>query len=168
MMKKAVFVLLAIVFSVLQITVTWHFKLGWHNYSLALCAVIVISSLDLKTGLISAGVSGFLIDCIIGRSVGLNLLILLLSSLAVSAMSRGMNSKKLPVVLVVTFVITFATEFVQYWLYLAVNGSGNISFALTKIIFPQAFINLIAVIPVYLVIKSLWKKLRMQKERWEY
>lgn len=167
-MKKAVFVVLALLLSVAQCTVTWRFGLGWHNYGVALCTVVAISVFDMKLGLVSGGVCGFFIDCIQGRFTGLNLLILLIAAFLVSFLSKQMNGKSLLAVIVLTFLVTFVTEFLQYWIYIAVNGSGNISFALTKLIFPQAFINTVCAIPVYLLVKLLRKKLKMQKERWEY
>lgn len=167
-MKKTVLVILGLLLAVLQYTLTWRFQLGWHNYGLALCAVIVLTSFDMQSGLICGGVCGFFIDCIQGRIFGINIVILLLSALLTGFLARRMNGKNLITVIVLTFMVTFISEFLQYWLYLALNGSGNIAFALTKIIFPQSFINVVCAIPVYMIFKFLWKKMKMQRDRWGY
>lgn len=167
-MKKTVLVIVGLVLSVIQFTVTWRFQLGWHNYGLALCAVIAISSFDMKAGLICGGICGFLTDCIQGRIFGINIVLLIISALLAGFLALRMNGKNLITVIVLTFAVTFIVEFLQYGLYLALNGSGNISFALTKIIFPQAFINAVCAVPVYILVKILWKKMKMQKDRWDY
>ena len=167
-MKKTFLVILCLLLSIVQFTITWRFKLGWHNYGLALCSVIVLACFDFKPGLICSAVCGFFIDCVQGRMFGLNIVILLLAALMVGFFSSRMNGRSLITVIVLTFVITFISEFLQYWFYLAINGNGNISFALTKIIFPQGFINAVCVIPIYLLIKFFWKKLKIQKDRWDY
>ena len=167
-MKKAVFVIIGLLMCILQCTVTWRFSLGWHNYGVAVCIITALSVFDGKIGIITGIICGFFLDCIQGRFIGISLFMLLFTAIIVMFLSRGMNGKNMIAVVLLTLFVTFFTEFAQYWIYFVVNGTGNISFALTKLIFPQAFINAVCSVPIYFLIKLIWKKFKMQNDRWGY
>lgn len=166
-MKKIVFVLLTILFGVLEITITWHFQIGWHNYQLMLIAVIVLSMFDYKLGYGAGVLCGFLMDCVQSQKIGLSVLFCLIAVTIVRLLSKFMYKRSFITAVVLTAVITFLFEFVQYWMFFILKGDANVSFALTKLIFPQVFINAACAFLIYAVYCFLWKKMGFERERWE-
>ena len=167
-MKRITFVVLALLLSVLEITVTWRFSLGWHNYGLFLTAISVISLFDIKSGLISAIITGIMLDCIQGRILGLYLVSLLIVVLIINFFSKFMNGRNVFSAIILVMLVTFVTEFGQYIVFFVVKGDKNVAFALTKLIIPQVIINTVCSLPIYWLVKALYKKLKIKKERWEY
>lgn len=167
-MKKSLFVIINLILAVIQITVTWRLGIGWHNLGLALSGVIVLSVFDIKSAYISAFLNGFFLDCVQGRFLFLYLMSFVACVLFISFASKMMNKRSLTAVIILTFILSFTVEFLQYLIFILPQGNSSISFVLTKLIFPQVFYNLICSTCIYLIYKNLWKKLKIERERWYY
>lgn len=165
-MKKSLFVVMNLILALTQITVTWRLGIGWHNLGLALSGIIVLSVFDIKSAYISAFLNGFFLDCIQGRLLFLYLLSYIACVVFIHFVSKMMNKRCLMAVIILTFILSFAVEFLQY--LILPQGNSSISFILTKIIFPQVFYNLTCSFLIYFLYKKLWKKLKIEKERWYY
>ncbi len=162
-MKKTVFVLITFFLTLLQITYTHKISFGAQNYGLMLTAVIVLTTFDATTGYISAFVCGFFVDCLLGGASLMYLVICMLAAFATHMSSKLALRQGLLTVLLLTFVLTFFTELVQFWIFIAREQSGLVSFALKEIIFPQAFINSFAALFVYCLYAWVWRKYFMEK-----
>lgn len=167
-MKKSLFVIINLILALIQITVTWKLGIGWHNLGLALSSVIVLSVFDIKSAYISAFLSGFFLDCVQGRFLFVYMISYFVCVTFIYFASKMMNKRSLMAVLILTFVLSFAVEFLQFLIFILPQGNSSISFVLTKLIFPQVFYNLICSALIYYIYKKLWKKLRIETERWYY
>lgn len=167
-MKKALFVIISVIFATIEMSLSWRFSIGWHNLGFALCAIISVSLLNPKTGLISAIICGILTDCVQGRYFGTFIIIYLITVGIVALSSSVLDKKSFLSAIILALSITFPTELLQYIIFFIPRGAGNISFALTKLIIPQTLYNAVLIIPMYVFIKFLWKKLKVEKGRWGY
>lgn len=167
-MKKSVFVLLSILFTLLQFTLTHRIGLGWHNLGLMISTIVVLSAFDFKIAFLSAILCGFIADCILGRYYCVYLISCLLCVTIVFVFGRAMNRKSFVAVLIFTFLCTLITELLQYFIFVHADSYARISFVLTKLIFPQIFYNMISSSVIYFIYSKLWKKFKLDKERWGY
>ena len=157
-MKKTFLVLVTLILTLLQVTYTYRVCFGWYNYSLMLTAVIVLTTFDSTSGYISAVVCGFFMDCLLGGVNSMYLLICVFAAFVTHMASKLALRQGLLTVLLLTFVITFFSELVQFWIFVAREQSGSVAYALKNIIFPQAFINSFAAVFVYCLYAWLWRK----------
>ncbi|MBQ2968045.1 MAG: hypothetical protein IJE10_08020 [Clostridia bacterium] len=162
-MKKIIVIAFTIFLTLLQVTFTHHICFGWYNYGLMLTAIIVLTSFDYVLGYIGAAVCGFFMDCLLGGVDFVYLIISLASALAVHLATKYAFRQTLLTVLIFTFVLTFATELVQYWIFIVGEQTGAVAYALTKLIFPQAFINTFCAVFVYVLYAWLFRKLNYDK-----
>lgn len=162
-MKKVILVAVTFLLMVLQITFTYRICFGWYNYGLMLTAIIVLAAFEPTLGYISGAICGFCMDCLLGGADFVYLVMCLFAAFAVHMATKYAFRQTLLTVLLFTFVITFATELVQYWMFIVPNESGAVAYALTKLIFPQAFINTFGAIFVYIFYVWIFKKLNYDK-----
>ena len=162
-MKKTFLVFVTLALTLLQVVYTHKICFGWYNYGLLLTAVIVLTSFEPATGYISAVVCGFFMDCLLGGATLMYLLICLFAAFVTHMSSKMALRQGLLTVLLLTFIITFISELVQFLLFIAREESGLIAFALKEIIFPQAFINMFAAVFVYCLYAWIWRKYYMEK-----
>lgn len=167
-MKKSAFVLLTLLLTIFQFTLCPQIKLGWHNLGLMISSVIVLSAFDFKTAYISAFLCGFIADCVLGRYYCVYLITCVLCVTIFFLFGRAMNRKSVVAVLIFTFLCTLITELLQYFIFVHARSYASISFVLTKLIFPQIFYNMICSSVIYFIYSKLWKKLKLDKERWGY
>ncbi len=167
-MKKSIFVLLTLLLTILQFTLSPKIGLGWHNLGLMISAVVVLSVFDFKTAYISAFLCGFITDSILGRYYCVYLIVCVLCVTMVFVFGRTMNRKNIVAVLIFTFLCTLITELLQYFIFVHADSYARISFVLTKLVFPQIFYNMLSSSAVYFIYLKFWKKLKLDKERWGY
>lgn len=165
-MKKAVLVLFTFLLAAIEAAVTSDITIGWHTAQILLCAVVALSVFDFKCGVISAVLCGFLTDCLTARTVGISVIMLVAAAVFVKLMSGFMYKKSVITAVTLSVVITFLFEFLQYLFMFLIPGDKHISFALTRLIFPQVFINALCAAVLYFIYRFLWKVMRMEKERW--
>lgn len=162
-MKKFILVAVTFLLTILQITFTYRIGFGWYNYGLMLTAVIVLTTFEYTLGYISAAICGFCMDCLLGGVNYMYLIMCLLAAFAVHMATKYAFRQTLITVLLFTFVITLLTELVQYWIFIVPYESGAVAYALTKLVFPQAFINTFCAIFVYSLYVWIFKKMNYDK-----
>ena len=162
-MKKTIFVFITLFLTLLQVTYTYKICFGWYNYGMMLTAVIVLTTFDATSGYISAFACGFFMDCLLGGANFMYLLICMFAAFVTHIFSKLALRQGLLSVILLTFVLTFFTELVQYWLFIAREQSGLVAYALKNIIFPQAFINSFVSVFVYCLYAWVWRRYFMEK-----
>lgn len=153
---------LAVVFSVfltvLQVTVTPELKIGWINYNFALvCIVIVCLLCGGKTGIVNAFFVALVYDSFASFYPGTYLIAFLFVALIVEIIAKRMFDVKVLIAVFFVFAVTLITELIVFWFFYALNGMAYNAFALSKIIFPQCFINSAAALVVYWIYKFVFK-----------
>lgn len=166
-MKKALIVIISVLLTVLQVTLTSHFKIGWLNYNFALMCVIMSAWIFDDNGLAytNAIVVGFVYDMFSGYFMGYNTLIFVILVAVLLFLSKQMYKRSFAACIMLSFFVSVITEFITYLIFFIFGGYNDNAFALSKIIFPQGLVNCVAGVIVYFLFAVLDDKLKIRK-RW--
>ncbi len=164
-MKKISIFLISALLVVLQVTITSHFKFFGLNYGFALVSVIVVACIfDKQTSIVNALVCGIFFDTFASSHYGTYLTVFLIAALLTVFISEFMYKGSLVTSLVVTFILTFLSELILYYIFIASQGGTYHSYVLTRVVLPQSLINAFISIIVFGIYKSLYKKLKLDKQ----
>ncbi len=164
-MKKIFVFLVSVLMIILQVTLMSRFKFFGLNYGFALTSVIVVSCIyDTKTAIINSIVCGIVFDTYVSTHYGTYLAIFFIVALITMFISEFMYKGSLVTTIVITLILTILSELLMYYIFIVPQGMAYHSFALTKIIIPQALINSFITIIVFGIYKWLYNKLGLNKK----
>ena len=166
-MKKALIIIISVLLTVLQVTLTSNFKIGWLNYNFAFMSVIIVAWLFDDSALVyfNAIFTGVVHDLFSVNFWGYNIIIYVVFSFVILLLSKQMHKRNFVACLLLSFFVTVVSEFVTYLIFFASQGLSVNAFVLSKIIFPQGLVNCIPGVIVYIIYTIMDDKLKIQK-RW--
>ena len=118
--------------------------------------IILVSWLsDIKFGLLHSTIIGAVYDVLTYRGVCFYLILFLLVSVVVFYFSEKANVKKAYICLLITLFATILVEFITYFVsYFSLRATMT-AYALSGIILPQAFVNVIVCFILFFVYRGL-------------
>jgi rod shape-determining protein MreD len=166
-MKKALIVIISVLLTVLQVTLTSNFKIGWLNYNFALMSVVIVAWIfdDASLVYLNAIFTGVVHDLFSAHFWGYNIIMYIVFAFVLLFLSKQMHKRSIAACLLLSFFVTVISEFITYLVFFAAYGLSDNAFALSKIIFPQGLVNCIPGIIVYVIYTILDDRLKIQK-RW--
>ena len=161
-MNKVLAVLMSIALTIIQLTITPMFKIGWLNYNFALVSIVIVCLLcGGKTGIVNAIVVAVIYDVFASKVLGTFVVLYLLIALLVELIAKHMFNCNAYIAVIFVFTSTLITEVLIYCGFYAFNGMVYNAFALSKIIFPQCLINSVVCLIVFWFYKSV---IRLKRE----
>lgn len=159
MKKSFVYLLiLSILLTLIEATLLSGVSIGSVFVKLSLITVIVTAWLmPLKEGLLHALIVGAFGDVLFSRYYLFYVILYIIAAFVSNLISEKVNAKKVYICLFSTFVITVITEFIGYFSKAMTVGFKYSSFALSKVILPQAILNTIVCFAVFYVYRSICK-----------
>ncbi len=166
-MKKGAIVIISVLLTVLQVSLTSYFKIGWLNYNFALVCVIMTAWIfdDAYLAYSNAVITGIMLDVFSSHFLGYNTSVFVILVTVLLFLSKQMYKRSFTACILLSFLITVLTEFLTYLIFFMPYGLSDNAFALSKIIFPQGLVNCIPGAVVYLIFTALDNKFKIRK-RW--
>jgi rod shape-determining protein MreD len=163
--RKTIFIVINILLLVLQTTVFSRMKIGCINVNLAFLSIVFTSLFTNKSLFIVNGiVIGLLYDIFAYNETGYFVFLYVGIAVLIKLFAKISNRYGFINAMVTIFVSTFLFELISYWIHFVFKGVEYNSFVLTKIIMPQALVNTIS--GIFLFVFYLWlvKILRLRSK----
>lgn len=156
MMRKFWVIFLSVLFTVLEVSLMPHFNLGIITLKFSLiCAVAVAWLCDEKLGIINAAIIGSIIDVTSSKILCMYLVLYVATAVAVNYISKKADIRKVYICLISTFVISVLVELVGFFCAFFKYRAEFTTFALSKIILPQAFLNTLVCFVLFFIFRSV-------------
>ena len=146
-----------LIFSVLQ-SIIPKFCFGIGPNLFLLYTMLTCCYCKKNEGLILGALSGLILDLIVGRWIGLNLILMFGMSFLVNGFfSSVIRNNTLLITLLLSVVVTFLYETVYY--LVAFFGDLHFGSVFVRILLPECLSAVVAVFPMYFIVKKLAQSL---------
>ena len=167
--RYAVTVLVVFLFTVIQTTLLHAVEIFGIIPNLLLSTVICYSLVKGEPKAIIFGlICGMLLDFFGGRTVGMNTLLCLYTSLICVLLHSGLFNNNTFVAMLFVFVLTIPYELIVYFFNLFIWRQQGFLFALFLRVLPQAVYNALVTIFIYPLTRWLANEWQIQRTRKRY
>lgn len=152
-------------FSIFQATLVDCIEIFSVKPNLFLIYIVVLCAFCGKSeGAILGAVFGLVLDMLTGRLWGLNAVLMMLLGFFTSYFcERVLRENNILVIFIMVFIETLVYEAVYGAIYLLTLNGGNFFLILLRVVIPEGFYNIVACVPVYLLVKKMGKVLYSDK-----
>ena len=164
-MKKIWVYIISALLIIFQVTLASRIKFFGLNYGLAICSVIVVSCIyDTKTAIINSLVCGIVYDTFASSHYGIYLLLFFVLAVITVLVSDFMYKGSMGASVTLTLILTFLSELLLYYIVNTYGGAEYSNKVLVGYVLPQAFLSAFVSVIVFGIFKSLYKKLKLDKQ----
>ena len=145
-----------VVLAVIQSTFLRYVQI--RNVTPQLFVIFVICAAILSGSAVEGGIvgviSGFLLDSMIGRAIGPNMLLLMYIGVFSGLVFQRVLTGKYFGILAIVFTASFAYSFLYYFMNFTMWRQGNLAYAFLWVMLIETVYNTVAFLPVYLLARK--------------
>ena len=147
--------------SVIQSTLLQHISIFNVMPNLLVIFVIIaaiMSGSSLESAIVGV-ISGFLLDFMIGRTIGVNMLLLMYIGVFTGLLFKRILTRKYFGILATVFVTSLIYCFFYYVMNFTMWGQGNLLYAFTWVMLVETVYNTIICVPIFLLARKGYRKI---------